>query len=213
MQEQKPYRILFQGDSITDVGRNRSDPKSMGQGYPVMIAGELGLHSPGKYEFFNRGIGGDRIVDLVARFGRDFVHLQPDLISILIGVNDVWHELDVKNGVDEGRFRRQYRALLEDLFTALHDPSPKIILMEPFFLPGRATEPAIDYFREEVPKRAAVVRELANEFGLPCIDLQARFDEATKLCPNEYWLSDGVHPTPAGHRMIAEEWLKVFKKL
>lgn len=100
MSETKTYRILFQGDSITDVGRARNDPRNMGQGYPVMVAGELGLRFPGKYEFINRGISGDRIPDLVARFGKDFVHLKPDVISILVGVNDVWHEPDVRNRVD-----------------------------------------------------------------------------------------------------------------
>lgn len=211
MSETKTYRILFQGDSITDVGRARNDPRNMGQGYPVMVAGELGLRFPGKYEFINRGISGDRIPDLVARFGKDFVHLKPDVISILVGVNDVWHEPDVRNGVDERRFRNLYRMLLEDLFTALREPSPKIILMEPFFLPGSATEPMLEYFGEEIPLRAAAVRDLAKEFSLPFIPLQEKFNELTKLCPPSYWLMDGVHPTPAGHRMIAEEWMKVFE--
>lgn len=211
MSEPKTCRILFQGDSITDVGRFRNEPWSMGQGYPCMIAGELGMRYPGKYEFVNRGISGDRISDLVTRFNRDFYHLHPDVISILIGVNDVWHEQDVRNGVDARRFRNLYRMLLEDLLTMLRDPTPKIILMEPFFLPGPATEPFLEYFREEIPLRAAAVRELAKEFSLACIPLQEKFDALAKLCPPGYWLMDGVHPTPAGHRAIAEEWMKVFE--
>ena len=110
-------RILFQGDSITDVGRNTNNGStlSMGQGYPLMVAGDLGAAYPGQYEFLNRGISGNRIVDIYARIKCDCWNLEPDVLSLLIGVNDVWHEVGAgRNGVDAARFEKMYRILVED---------------------------------------------------------------------------------------------------
>ena len=109
--------ILFQGDSITDAGRFRDDPSNMGQGYPNRVAGRLGLQNPGRYEFYNRGISGNRIVDLYARIKSDILNLQPDYMSILIGVNDVWHEKDWKNGVSSSKFKKIYSMLLANTCT------------------------------------------------------------------------------------------------
>ena len=109
-------KILFQGDSITDVGRNTNSGSllSIGQGYPCLIASRLGADEPGKYEFVNRGISGNRIVDVYARIKADCWNLEPDLLSVLIGVNDVWHEFAVQNGVDADRFYAVYKMLVCD---------------------------------------------------------------------------------------------------
>ena len=91
--------ILFQGDSITDAGRDRDDFYDLGKGYPVLVAGRLGLDAPGEFRFLNRGVSGDRIVDVYARMKRDILNLKPDVLTLLVGVNDVWHEFDQHNGV------------------------------------------------------------------------------------------------------------------
>lgn len=205
-------KILFQGDSITDVGRNtdRGSLQSIGQGYALMVTGELGARYPGQYTFENRGISGNRIVDLYARIKVDCWNLEPDVISILLGVNDVWHEFGNKNGVEANRFENVYRMLIEDSLAKL--PNVKLILLEPFALPGTATEGKWDEFFVEVVKRSQIVQKLAKEYQLSFVPLQKKLEDACKLCPAECWLGDGVHPTPAGHRLIADAWLEVFQK-
>ena len=151
-------KILFQGDSITDVGRNTNNGSlnSIGQGYPCLIASRLGADEPETYEFVNRGISGNRIVDVYARIKADCWNLAPDLLSILIGVNDVWHEFGGKNGVDAKRFYNVYKMLVTDTLEKL--PGIRMILMEPFVLKASATEGAWDEFRSETEKRAEAVR-------------------------------------------------------
>ncbi len=202
-------KILFQGDSITDAGRNR-EQLCLGKGYPVMIGGELGAHFPGKYTFDNKGVSGNRIVDVYARIKVDCWNLEPDVISLLIGVNDVWHEFGNKNGVEPERFEKVYRMLIEDTKAKL--PNIKFMLMEPFVLPGRATEAAWEDFSGTVYQLAEIVQKLAKEYNLSFVPLQEKLNAACKLCPPEYWLGDGVHPTAAGHRLISDAWLEVFHK-
>ena len=205
-------KILFQGDSITDTGRNTNSGSliSIGQGYAMLIDGKLSVKYPGKFTFENRGISGSRIVDVYARIKCDCWNLNPDVLSLLIGVNDVWHEVGGKNGVDEKRFYNVYRMLVAD--TLERFPEMKMMLMEPFVLKAAATEGAWDYFDTETKKRAEAVKKIAEEFHQTFLPLQAMFDEAAALCPASYWLGDGVHPTPAGHQLIADKWLDAFEK-
>lgn len=209
-------KILFQGDSITDAGRNavNGSKVSIGQGYALMIAGELGARFPGAYVFENRGIGGNRVTDIYARIKADAWNLKPDVFSLLVGVNDVWKELGcmdiIHDGTEPERYKRVYSMLIEDTLEAL--PGVKFILMEPFLLRGIYTEEKWDVFCEEVKIRAAIVKELAEKYGLAFVPLQELFDKACESAPAEYWVADGVHPTPAGHRLIADEWLKVFSQ-
>ena len=204
-------RILFQGDSITDAGRSREDDKHLGIGYPRFVSGELALDNPGEYEFFNRGIGGNRIVDIYARIKKDLINLKPDVMSILIGINDVWHEVGEQNGVDADKFFNVYSLIIEEVKAAL--PNIKIMIMEPFFLKARATEENWDYFETETAKRQEMAKKIAEKYNLKYIPLQDKFNEAAKLAPNDYWLGDGVHPTYAGHELIKREWIKAFKEL
>ena len=203
--------ILFQGDSITDAGRNYELNHVRGFGYATMASGELMLDYPGEFEILNRGISGNRIVDIYARIGRDIVALEPDYMSLLIGVNDVWHELNNKNGVEEEKFEMVYCLVIEELKKKL--PNLKLIILEPFVLEGPATAEHIDYFKTETAKRAAAAKRVADKYGIKFIPLQEKFNEAAKTAPDTYWLIDGVHPTAAGHELIAREWIKAFKEI
>lgn len=205
-------KILFQGDSITDVGRNtdRGSTISMGQGYPLLVDARLSVKYPQQLQFLNFGISGNRVVDIYSRIKADFWNHQPDVFSLLIGVNDVWHEVGHHNGVDARRFENVYRMLIDDTLREL--PELKIIAMEPFVLPGTATTGLEDYFRTEVSARAEAVRRVAGEYQLIFLPLQKLLDDACALAPASYWLSDGVHPTPAGHQLIADAWIDTFEK-
>ncbi len=204
-------RILFQGDSITDAGRSRTDDVPVGVGYPLLVKATLGYENPGKYEFFNRGISGDRIVDVYARIKKDIINLKPDVMSILIGVNDVWHELGEENGVDADKFFKIYSMLIEEVKAAL--PNIKIMIFEPFVLSAFKTEENYHIFRPEVEKRAAMAKKVAEKFGLPFVPLQAGLDEMSKDIDTTYWLADGVHPTAMGHEYIKRQWLDAFKNI
>lgn len=206
-------KILFQGDSITDVGRDREDINSAGFGYPLFVKAQLGLEEPQKYEFINKGISGNRIVDVYARIKRDILNLKPDVMSILIGINDVWHDVigDEPNGVDNEKFFKIYSMLIEEIKDEL--PDIKIIIMEPFVLKGHNTIENWELFSTETPKRAESARKIAEKYNLTFMPLQEKFDELEKLAPSEYWLADGVHPTSAGHEMIKNEWIKTFKSI
>jgi lysophospholipase L1-like esterase len=135
---------------------------------------------------------------------------------LLIGVNDVWHELGGKrNGVATDKFEKIYDMLITEILEAL--PNVKIMIMEPFVLEAEKTaateaEPERwDCFRTEVPLRAAAAKRIAEKYGLSFIALQDKFNEACKLAPASYWLRDGVHPTPMGHWIIKNEWIKAFR--
>lgn len=207
-------KILFQGDSITDAGRYTEvgtgvRDSSLGAGYVKLIANRLLCDSPEKnYEIINRGISGNRIVDLYARWKADCINLAPDVLTILIGVNDTWHERGGQNGVEVPRYERFYRELIEWTLSAL--PNIKIILMTPFANP---VNDHIASFFPEVNERQEVVEKLAKEFSLPCVKLHEDFEAANARAPMEYWTPDGVHPSGAGHQMIADAWLKVFAQL
>lgn len=206
--------IIFLGDSITDAGRNKESGSmlSIGQGYPLIVTASLAAAHPGLFTFLNSGISGSRIVDLYARIKTDAWNHSPDVISILAGVNDVWHELgDIPNGVETDRFENVYRILLAD--TLKRFPNVKFLLLEPFVLRASATEAKWDTFSGEVSARAAVVRKLSEEFHAKFIPLQSVFDNACNRAEPSYWLADGVHPTPAGHQLIADAWLKAFETM
>lgn len=210
-------RILFQGDSITDCGRKREDFYGMGSGYANLVKASLGTDRPDEFEFVNRGISGNRIVDLYARIKIDFINLAPDYASIYIGVNDVWHEIGKENGVATPKFEKIYRMLLDEVQEAL--PETKLFLVAPFVLHGTATENTEEKphrwerFQAEVPEKAAVVKKLAAEYALPCIELQPAFDKACELAPPDYWTRDGVHPTAPGHEILKRLWLQTFEKM
>ena len=205
-------KILFQGDSITDAERKREDNVNMGTGYPLLIKAALGLDNPGKYEFVNKGISGNRVVDVYARIKSDIINIKPDVMSILIGVNDVWHEFaESPNGVDSAKFYKIYDMLIDEVKSAL--PDIKIIIMEPFVLKGSGTQEKWEVFNAEVKKRAQMAKKIAEKHNLRYIPLQDGFDELAKKICESYWLQDGVHPTIMGHEYIKTKWIEVFRNL
>ena len=209
-------RIVFFGDSITDANRNGhvvySENEGLGSGYALMVAGELGYHNLSAYEFINRGNGGNNVVDLYARIKKDVWNLKPDIISILIGVNDVWSDFGgVKNGVDAKRYERIYRLIVEE--TKEKMPNIKMMLMEPFVLSGSNTSEYWEPLRKEIAIRGEIIRKIAMDYQCQFVELQERFDEAIAQSDAALFSADGVHPTPIGHRLIAEAWLTGFEKL
>lgn len=207
-------RILFQGDSITDAGRNREDFYGLGAGYPHLIRAALGTERPGEYEFLNRGISGNRIVDLYARIKSDFINLSPDVASIYVGVNDAWHEISRQNGVSTEKFERIYDMMLSEIYAAL--PNIRLILIAPFVLLGTATVSTPDMsdrferFCTDVDEKSQACERIAKKYGLPLIRLQEIFDAALEKAPADYWTVDGVHPTVCGHELIRREWQRAF---
>ena len=200
--------ILFQGDSITDAGRSRftigpNSPQGMGTGYPRLIADCLLNTSPDQsYQFYNRGVSGDRIQDLAQRWEHDSLRLVPDLISTLIGVNDTWNYLNTGLGSDPEVFKEIYRQMLNDTRGLLPDIS--LVICEPFvLLTGEVTEEWI----EDISKRQSYVRELAGEFDGILVPFQSALDASNKNIPAHRLLEDGVHPTHQGHQVLADCWL------
>lgn len=206
-------KILFYGDSITDAGRSydvQLPNQQLGRGYVSYAATRLFDEDLAAYDIYNRGVSGNRIVDLYARIKANCWNLEPDVLSILIGVNDVWHEVASRNGVELDRFENIYRLMLRETKERL--PETKIMLCEPFVLLGSATEAAYDRFLE-VKKYAEVVKKLADEFSATFVPLQAAFDGAGAKYGNAEILSDGVHPTLKGAVVLGNEWLKAFAKM
>ena len=201
--------ILFQGDSITDARRDREGINGygpdMGSGYAALIAGKLlAANLDREFSCINRGISGNRVVDLYARWKIDALNLKPDLISILIGVNDTWHEFANGNGVELDRYEKIYRMLLE--WTRSELPEVRLVLCEPFCLESElVTAPWL----EEVAARGQIVKKLAAEFNAAFVPLQKALEAAAaKADDNLRILRDGVHPTLAGAQIIADQWLK-----
>ena len=201
--------LLFQGDSITDCSRQREEVENcrlafMGSGYAGLLAAKIYREQPEKdWHIYNRGISGNRVVDLYARWKVDALNLKPDVLSILIGVNDTWHEYNRQNGVEVPRYEEFLRRLLSWSQEAL--PEVKLVLLEPFVLPFGAVG---EDWPAEIALRAEVVRQAAADFGAAFVPLQEQFNELAKAWGMDYWLRDGVHPTLAGHQMIAEQWMK-----
>ena len=208
--------ILFQGDSITDAGRNREQQGVVngpyggtGYGYPLFASARLlADHPQAGLQFYNLGISGNRVVDLYARWKIDALNLKPDLLSIYIGVNDLWHEKMRQNGVEPVRFEQVYRMLLE--WTLQELPEIQLILIEPYVLPCGTVE---ESWLPEIAEYQKVVRKLAAEFKTGFIPTQEIFNKAAETAPSmEYLTADGVHPTPAGHQLLADAWIAEARK-
>jgi lysophospholipase L1-like esterase len=192
-------RILFQGDSITDGNRGRSaDPNHiLGHGYVFIIAARHGAAFPDlKLDFINRGVSGNTVLDLEKRWRKDALDLKPDVLSILIGVNDNGR------GVPPDEYEQVYDKLLTQAESA--NPKLKLVLCAPFVKPAGKID-------EGIRKRQEIVAELARKHGAALVRFQPVFDEAAKRAPADYWIWDGVHPTYRGHQLMADEWERVVR--
>ena len=194
-------RILFQGDSITDGNRGRTqDPNHiLGHGYQFIIAAKFGGHLPERHlVFMNRGVSGNTVADLAKRWDKDTLALKPDILSILIGVNDLNRHVSVED------YRLGYDQLLAETIKAL--PEVRLVLCEPFGLPVGARKGNWEGYRAELARMQAVVAELGEKYHAPVVHFQKMFDDACQKAPAEYWIWDGVHPTYNGHQLMADEW-------
>ena len=199
-------RILFQGDSITDGNRGRSsDPNHiLGHGYQFIIAAKYGDELAERHlTFMNRGISGNKVSDLTRRWQKDTLDLKPDILSILIGVNDLG------SGVSAEQYEQQYDELLASTTNAL--PQVKLVLCEPFGLPVGKKKDSWANYQTDLAVRVAIVNRLAEKYHAPVVHFQRMFEDATKRASAEYWIWDGVHPTYSGHQLMAGEWIRTVQ--
>jgi lysophospholipase L1-like esterase len=199
-------RILFQGDSITDGNRGRgADPNHiLGHGYVFLIAAKYGAAFPQlNLDFVNRGISGNTVLSLEQRWQKDTLDLKPDVLSLLIGVNDS------SRGGPMDQYEQVYDKLLMDLKAA--NPNLKLVLCEPFGLAVGAKMANWESWSADLRQRQAIVAKLASKHGAALVRFQHVFDEACRRAAADYWIWDGVHPTYRGHQLMADEWERTVK--
>lgn len=184
--------VVFAGDSVTDCGR-RTDPSRLGNGYVRDLYDDLGEHRP---NIVNAGISGNRAADLADRWSTDVLAHDPSLVSILIGINDTWRRYDENDPTTAESFEASYRALLDPL-------NCPVVLMEPFLLPVKDGQ---DAWREDLDPKLEVVRKLAVEYGAILVPTDVELTKQAASVGPETLAGDGVHPSPAGHRALADLW-------
>lgn len=206
--------VLFQGDSITDAGRKRerqdtvNDQPAMGNGYAWLAAAGLLVNRPAsnttdeELQVFNRGISGHKVFQLAKRWQQDCIDLKPDVLSILIGVNDIWHSLNGKYDGTVAVYERDYDALLARTRLAL--PEVRLVVCEPFVLRCGAVN---DSWFPQFDEYRAAARRVADKHGATFVAFQTMFDNAIEFAPPEHWARDGVHPSAAGAALMAQHWL------
>ena len=201
-------KILFQGDSITDAGRDYRNYHDLGPGYPKYAAAGIRAAHPDKdFEFINLGISGNRTSQLFDRLYSDGIAFQPDVISILIGVNDVWHRHSHNIATTDAQIELNYRSILERI---KRETSAKIVLLAPYYLDAAENE----YLNEDLKTLLPIVRSLAKEYADVYIPLDEMFNEAMKTQPTPlYYSADGVHPNENGRKFIGEAYAKAVEPL
>ena len=193
--------VLFQGDSITDCGRNRDEHSSMGEGYASIAARLLSEAQPElDLQFLNRGNSGNRAVDLAGRWQADCLDLKPNVVSIMIGINDTWRRYDSGDPTSIESYRKDYHSIL----TQTAETGAKLILIEPFVLPHPPDRLA---WREDLDPKLEAVHEFAKEFNALLVPMDKVFAQACDRKEASLWAEDGVHPTGPGHELIAETWV------
>jgi lysophospholipase L1-like esterase len=199
----KRETVLFQGDSVTDCGRDYGDIHSLGSGYPLLVASMLPvLRTDVDFTFINKGVSGNRVRDLDARWTEDCVALKPTIVSVLIGINDTWRRFDANDPTPADVFLTQYRNILSRVKNEL---AARIIILEPFLLPVYDEH---RLWREDLDAKIQAARRLAAEFDAVYIPLDGLFAAASTQKAPAFWADDGVHPTCAGHGFIADAWLR-----
>lgn len=210
---EKGDTILFQGDSITDAGRDRkkelpNNAGSFGRGYAFLAASNLLNEMPEKdLTIYNRGISGNKVFQLDDRWDKDCLDLKPDVLSILIGINDYWHFRDGKYDGTVEVYENDLRKLLKRTKSKL--PNVKLVICQPFAVPD--TRAVDESWIKPVKTFQVAAKKLADEFDAIWVPFQEVFDEAIKHAPAKYWTGDGVHPDMPGAQLMAEAWLRAVK--
>lgn len=200
-------RLLFQGDSITDAGWERNDFYSLGNGYASLAAGMLRECCPDiKWEFINRGISGNRADDLAARWQEDCIDLCPDIVSVLIGINDTSRAVNSNNINSVQQYEDNYRVILEEI---KNKTNTKILILEPFLI---HSAPDKEGWRPYLNPKIDAARRLAREFADGYIPLDGLFAAASVQKEPSHWSEDGVHPLNAGAQLIASAYVKTLTK-
>ncbi len=200
-------KILFQGDSITDCGRSRSDITSLGSGYPKYVKQYLEECYPQlEFELINKGVGGHQTKDLKTRWQVDAIDIQPDVISVLVGVNDTWHHVSEQDWIPNDVFEANYRSLLEDI---KNKTNAKIIMLEQFVLDF----PDMKLFHNDIDEKIQIVRRLAAEYADRYIPLDGLFAAACVAEPPSFWTVEGVHTTDEGHKLIADYYFDALSDI
>ncbi len=195
--------IVFLGDSITDCGRQRDNIKSLGTGYVNEIKQVLCNNST----IINKGIAGNKIADLYDRLQRDCIDLKPDIVSILIGINDAWHFVE-QQYYDIEKEMARFQKIYIDMVTEIKNSGvQKIILLEPFVLPQQQQYLK---WRIDLDKRIQIIRTIAKKYQCLFVSLDGVMNEAGINREYSTYCQDGVHPTQKGHKLIAEQFIKVF---
>ena len=210
--------ILFQGDSITDGGRLK-DPKrewdlnhQMGHCYAYNLASYLGARYPERnYEFINRGISGNRVADLYGRWNEDTLKYKPDVLSVLVGINDCGSTIHYGTGSEPERYEKIYQLMLDEMKEV--NPEVKFVLMEPFILPVAECKENYELWNATIQPLQEKAKILAERNGAVFVPLQDKFHELCKVREPEYWVWDGIHPTVAGHQVIADQWIQYVKEI
>ncbi|MDW7658188.1 MAG: SGNH/GDSL hydrolase family protein [Bacillota bacterium] len=198
---QKSQTILFQGDSVTDCGRSREDLNDLGRGYAMMIASRLTAEYPELgLRFLNRGISGNRSRDLVQRWQPDCIDLKPDWVSILIGINDTWRRYDRDDPTSAEAYGENVHKLFEQTVAA----GSQLIVIEPFNLPWPDDRKA---WHVDLDPKVAALREAAYQYAACYIPMGGIMRAASQKQPYPVWAADGVHPTLAGHALIAKSFI------
>ena len=201
-------KILFQGDSVTDAGRDRSNSADMGEGYPKFASAMIqDSYSDDSFEFVNLGISGNRTEHLVARLESDFIEIQPDIVSIMIGINDVWHHYSHGIETTDEQFEENYRTVLDAIKSRTN---ARILMIQPFLL--ETVAPAKQVLCEELARKQAIIQKLADEYADAYLPLDEILHQEVDVEPAEY-SADGVHPTPDGACRIGEAYLGAIAPL
>lgn len=197
--------IVFQGDSVTDCLRSTADDSYLGNGYANLVAANLQAKYPElNLTIYNRGVSGNRIYDVENRWEEDCIQLSPTVVSILIGINDTWRRFDSGILSPITDYQASYKRIIEKTLT---QTKASLVLMDPFVLPYPEDRIA---WRQDLEERIFVVRNLAKEYNAIYIPLDGLFAAATVGSDYSYWCIDGVHPTLAGHGLIAKAWLDII---
>lgn len=206
----KDMLILFQGDSVTDTGRFKDGEaptgyeSNLGYGYPMLVSAVLNSKFFDlNLRFINRGVNGDSVAKLQARWQADTLNHKPDVVSVMVGVNDMWRRIGENNPVSPQEFEDSYR----DILSQTESIGAKIIIIEPFI---NIIRDEMNYWHEDLMEKIPVCRKLSREFNTEYIPMDSIMQEAGRLCSPQHWTLDGAHPTVAGHGLIAENYLKIF---